>query len=96
MGWSDIDYEMVPVTDLRLLAVTDAIRVSHVNGGPLLRIFRPIDTAAFDEAARTDLQGVDHLLRCFLEAPSVRSSVPELRIPASFPELPTHTWYGAF
>jgi hypothetical protein len=96
MGWRDVEYEVVPVTDPRLLAVTGALQASHVNGGAILRVFQPTSVVAFDIAARSDLQGVGHWLRCFLEASSVRQAVPELRIPIPLPEVPKHTWYSGF
>lgn len=96
MGWRDIQYDVVAVEDARLSAVVQAVQATHVNGRALLRVFRPTDAAAFDVAAQTDLQGVDHWLRCFLESPSVRAAVPELRMPDALPQLPKHTWYGGF
>jgi len=96
MGWREVEYEVVPALDPRLLAVTDALRASHVNGGTVLRLYRPVDEVAFDGAWRTDLQGIEHWLRCFLEARSVREAVPELQIPITMPIVPKHTWYGGF
>jgi hypothetical protein len=68
-----------------------------LNGGIILRIFRPINEAAYDAAWRSDLfQGDEHILRCFLEAPAVRETAPELQIPDPLPHIPKHTFYSGF
>jgi len=96
MGWGDVEYELVPTDDLPLRAVAQVLQASHVNGGAILRVFQPTSDAAFDAAARSDLQGTDHLFRCFLEARSVREAIPELRIPYPLTPMPKHTWYGTY
>jgi hypothetical protein len=96
MGWRDVEYELVPTADPRLQGVTQTVKSSHVNGGAILRVFQPRSDAAFDSAARSDLQGIDHLLRCFLEARSVREAVPELKIPNPLTPMPKYTWYGTY
>jgi hypothetical protein len=94
--WRDVEYVLAPTDDPRLLAVTQSIKTSHTNGGAILRGFQPTNIPAFDSAARNDLQGIDHLLRCFLEASSVRQGVPDLKIPHPLPTLPNYTWYGTY
>jgi hypothetical protein len=96
MGWPDVDYKLAPSDDPRLEAVTNAVHASHVNGDAILRIFLPTSDVAFDTAARSDLQGIDHLLRCFLEARSVRDAIPDLKIPYPLTPLPQYTWYGTY
>ncbi len=96
MGWRDVEYKVVPVTDPRLLAVIAALQASHVNGGAILGVFQPTSDAAFDNAVRSDLQGLGHCLQCFFEAPSVREAVPSLQIPNPLPGVARHTWYSGF
>ena len=96
MKWRDIEYEELPLTDPRLSAVIEAVESKLGNGDVIFRIFRPIDEASFDLAWRLDLQGIEHPLRCFLEARSVRDIVPELGIPDPLPCVPKHIWYSGF
>jgi hypothetical protein len=96
MGWRDVEYELAPTHDPRLSAVTRLVEASHVNGGAILHMFQPTSDAAFEAAARSDLQGIDHLLRCFLEASSVRKAVPDLKIPYPLAPIPQYTWYGTY
>jgi hypothetical protein len=96
MGWRDVEYDLAPADEPRLQIVAHLVQASHVNGGAILRIFKPTSDPAFDAAARSDLQGMDHLLRCFLEAASVREAIPDLRIPFPLTPMPQYTWYGSF
>lgn len=96
MGWRDVEYELAPTDDPRLLEVIRLVQVSHANGGVVLRLFQPVSDAAFEAAARSDRQGMDHWLRCFLEAPSVSKAVPDLRIPCPLASMPQYTWYGTY
>jgi len=96
MRWHDVQYRVVPVTDPRLVAVTEALQLSYTNGGVVLRIFEPTCPEVFDAASKYDLQGHEQWLRCFLEASSVRRAVREFRIPVSLPQVPAHIWYGGF
>lgn len=96
MGWRDVEYDLAPTDDPRLQAVTKLVEASHANGGVILRIFKPTRDAAFDSAARCDLQGIEHLLRCFLEAPSVREAIPDLKMPTLLTPMPQFTWYGTY
>jgi hypothetical protein len=96
MAWRDIEYKLAPADDPRLQAVTQLVQASHVNGDAILRIVKPTSDQSFDTAARFDLQGIDHLLRCFLEAPSLREAIPELKIPFPLTPMPQYTWYGTY
>lgn len=96
MGWRDIEYVAAPSDDLRLTAVLQALRTTHDNGGALLGIFEPSSPSAFENAQRFDFGGQEHFVRSFLESPSVRSAMPELRIPASISGPLSYTWYSGF
>jgi hypothetical protein len=96
MGWRDVEYELAQTDDPRLLDVIRLVQASHANGGATLRVFQPTSNSAFDTASRTDLQGIDHLLRCFLEAASVRESVPDLIMPYPLAPMPQYAWYGTY
>jgi hypothetical protein len=96
MGWRDVEYELAPIDDSRLLEVVRLVKTSHVNGGAILCVFQPTSDTAFESAARSDLQGIDHLLRCFLEAASVREAVPDLKLPYPLAPMPQYTWYGTY
>ncbi len=96
MGWRDVEYQLASVHDPRLLEVTRLVERTHANGGAILRMFQPTSVAAFETAARSDLQGIDYLLRCFLEAPSVRDAVVDLKIPYPLAPMPQYNWYGTY
>jgi len=96
MGWRDVEYDLAAIDDPRLLEVKRLVEASHTNGGVILCVFQPTSDAVFETAARSDLQGIDHLLRCFLEASSVRDAVPDLKIPYPLAPMPQYTWYGTY
>ncbi|HUG67925.1 MAG TPA: hypothetical protein VMM76_09240 [Pirellulaceae bacterium] len=96
MSWRDVEYRIDAFHDDRLDIVVRALETTHVNGGVLLRCFRPLLGARFGEAHQQDLRGVEHWLRCFLECQTVRDLIPELRIPNPLGELPPFTTYGAY
>lgn len=76
--------------------VVSALSDAYANGAAKLAAFAPSDVGAFDDAARTDLQGLSHLLGYFLLAPGVRGALPEIEIPDFGSELPPHRAMGAF
>ena len=96
MGWRDIEYIAYEYQDERLEAVIQCVEKTHVNGGVILRCLRPTNIAEFEKANSKNLQGVDHQLRSFLEAKTVRLSLPELNIPYPLFELPTPLNYGSY
>jgi hypothetical protein len=50
----------------------------------------------FREALNGEFTGLPHILRCFLESPTVRAAIPELEIPEQ-PKIPPHACVlGAF
>jgi hypothetical protein len=96
MTWRDVEYRLEDFHDDRLDTVVRAIETTHVNGGVLLRRFRPLLGSRFGEAHQQDRRGVDHWLRCFLECETVRRLIPELKIPYPLGELPQFTAYGPY
>lgn len=96
MKWDEVQYEVLPTTDPALLPVLQELQATRVNGGVILKIFRPVDPSAFDRATREDLRGFPNMLRCFLEAPSVRSTVPELQLPCPLSHMPQFAQYSGF
>ena len=96
MRWNDVEYEVVPSMDSRLFKVVAALQESYSNGGTILRILKPREEWKYTLAYRTDLGGVDHWLRSFLQAQTVREAVRELQIPPEIPNLPKYTGYGGF
>ncbi len=96
MRWRDVEYRLDDFHDERLNTVVRALETTHVNGGVLLRCFRPLLGSRFGEAHQQDLHGVEHRLRCFLECETVRTLIPELKIPNLHGDLPQFTTYGAY
>lgn len=96
MSWRDVEYRLDDFHDDRLDTIVRALETTHVNGGVLLRCFRPLLGARFGEAHQQDLRGVEHWLQCFLECETVRDLIPELKIPSPLGELPPFTTYGAY
>ncbi len=95
MGWRDVEYRLEETVNTAFDRVVGAIKATHVNGGVLLRCFRPT-TTAFDHAFRNDLQGERHLLRAFLESESLTHLVPELDISKPIEPFPEFTSYDCY
>jgi hypothetical protein len=96
MNPPNIQYEVVPTKDQRILLVVDALEKKFLNGGVILRSFRPVSKWHVDPSFRPDLVGIEHDLICLLQAESVRSAVPELQIPFPLQKLPRYAYYSAF
>ena len=91
-----IQYEVLPTTDQRILLVVDALEKKFLNGGVILRSFLPVSKLHVDPYFRPDLVGIEHHLICLLQAESVRAAVPELQIPFPLQKLPRYSWYSGF
>jgi hypothetical protein len=90
MGWKSVEYEAIPNTDKRIVSVLNSFKKLYVNGGPLLRIFKPSNHLIFDDAAFSDIRGSNHFLQCFLETQTVRENVADLAIPFPLDAVPKH------
>lgn len=95
MSWEHVSYNAGLFGDLRVSKVISALARAYVNGAAKIACFVPTDNKAFDDAARTDLRGLDHLLSTFLSAPSVRSALLDIGIPDGT-AAPPHGTMGAF
>jgi hypothetical protein len=95
LSWRDVEYRLEEWCDPHIADVVSAINRTHVNGGALLRCFRPT-SPAFEDAYHRDLQGLPYMLRAFLESNSVRRLVPELAISVPIEPFPAFIAYGSY
>lgn len=90
MGWRDVDYRLETIVSPDLDCVIDAMNATYVNGGMLLRCFRPTTTQEPHAPTEKDL------LRQFLESESIRRLVPELEISIPIEPFPEFISYGRY
>lgn len=96
MSWENVSYTVETLDHPHVSEFLTTIGSNYVNGGVILRSFRPTDEAAFDDSLRNDFRDIDHPARSFLTCPSVVAALPELQIEFPLQRTPEFRWGTPF